>query len=87
MNDRNCCDDSLSDINETDLSIYKMILNENYFDELKLTDDIESSDGITISHNNKYATPEDWFMDMRSNIREKLFTDDNTLLNKRLRCV
>ena len=64
-----------------------MILNENYFDVLKLTDeDIESSDGITISHNNKYATPEDWFMDMNSNIREKLFTDDNTLLNKLMKC-
>ena len=64
-----------------------MILNENYFDDLKLTDeDIESSDDIVISNDNKYATPEDWFMDMNSNIREKLFTDDNTLLNKRLRC-
>ena len=63
-----------------------MILNENYFDDIEITDDdIKSSYGIAISHNNKYATPEDWFMDMRSNIREKLFTDDNTLLNKRLR--
>ena len=63
-----------------------MILNENYFDDIEITDDdIESSDSTAISNNNEYATPEDWFMDMRSNIREKLFTDDNTLLNKRLR--
>ena len=44
-----------------------MILNEDYFDDLKLTDeDIESSDGITISHNNEYATPEEWFADMKT---------------------
>ena len=44
-----------------------MILNEDYFDDLKLTDeDIESSDGIAISHNNEYATPEKWFADMKS---------------------
>ena len=44
-----------------------MILNENYFDELKLTDeDIESSDGIAISNNNEYTTPEEWFADIKS---------------------
>ena len=44
-----------------------MILNENYFDDLKLTDDdIESPDGIAISNNNEYATPEEWFMDIKS---------------------
>ena len=64
-----------------------MILNENYFDDLKLTDEvIESSESNAPSSYNKYATPEDWFMDMNSNIREKLFTDDNALLNKMLRC-
>ena len=53
--------------NEIDLSIYKMILNENYFDDLKLTDeDIESSDSTAISNNNEYATPEEWFADMKS---------------------
>ena len=67
--------------NEIDLSIYKMILNEDYFDDIEITDD-----DIDISNNNEYATPEEWFMDMNSNIREKLFTDDNTLLNKRLKC-
>ena len=64
-----------------------MILNENYFDDIEITDeDIESSADIAISHNNKYATPEDWFMDMKSNIRETLFTDDNALLNKIVKC-
>ena len=44
-----------------------MILNENYFDDLKLTDeDIESSEDIAISNNNKYATPEEWFADIKS---------------------
>ena len=44
-----------------------MILNEDYFDDLKLTDeDIESPDGIAISDNNKYATPEEWFADIKS---------------------
>ena len=39
-----------------------MILNEDYFDDLKLTDeDIESSDGIAVSLNNEYANPEEWF--------------------------
>ena len=44
-----------------------MILNENYFDDLKLTDDdIVSSDDIAVSHNKKYDTTEEWFMDMKS---------------------
>ncbi|MEE3416939.1 MAG: hypothetical protein VZR53_16425 [Prevotella sp.] len=39
-----------------------MLLNEDYFDDLKLTDDdIASSDGIAVSLNNEYATPEEWF--------------------------
>ena len=44
-----------------------MILNENYFDDLKLTDeDIESSNDIAISNNNEYDNPEQMFMDMKS---------------------
>ena len=44
-----------------------MRLNEDYFDELKLTDeDIESSDSIAISNNGEYDNPEQMFMDMKS---------------------
>ena len=44
-----------------------MILNEDYFDDIEITDDdIESSDSIAISNNNEYATPEEWFADMKS---------------------
>ena len=44
-----------------------MILTEDYFKDIEITDDdIESSDDIVISNNNEYATPEDWFMDMKS---------------------
>ena len=44
-----------------------MILNEDYFKDIEITDDdIESSNDLVISHNNEYATPEDWFMDMKS---------------------
>ena len=44
-----------------------MILKEDYFDDLKLTDDdIESSDDIVISNNNKYDNPEQMFIDMKS---------------------
>jgi hypothetical protein len=39
-----------------------MLLNEDYFDDLDLTDDdIESSDSTAVSLNNEYATPEEWF--------------------------
>ena len=38
-----------------------MILNEDYFDDIEITDD-----DIDISNNNEYATPEEWFMDMKS---------------------
>ena len=41
-----------------------MILNENYFDDLNLTDDdIESSDSTA---GDEYNSPEEWFMDMKS---------------------
>ena len=41
-----------------------MRLNEDYFDDLKLTDDdIESSDGIA---NDNYHSPEEWYIDMKS---------------------
>ena len=41
-----------------------MILNENYFDDLDLTDeDIESPDADSYD---EYATPEEWFVDMKS---------------------
>ena len=44
-----------------------MILNEDYFKDIEITDDdIESSDDIVISHNKEYATPEEWFADMKS---------------------
>ena len=44
-----------------------MILNENYFDDLNLTDeDIESSEVNASSSYNKYATPEEWFVGMKS---------------------
>ena len=44
-----------------------MILNEDYFDDIEITDDdIESSDSIAISNNNEYATPEEWFADMKT---------------------
>ena len=44
-----------------------MILNEDYFKDIEITDDdIESSDDIVISHNNEYATPKEWFMDMNT---------------------
>ena len=44
-----------------------MILNENYFDDLKLTDDdIDSSYDIAVSNNKEYDTTEEWFMDMKS---------------------
>ena len=44
-----------------------MILNEDYFDDLKLTDeDIESSNDIDISNNNEYTTSEEWFADIKS---------------------
>ena len=38
-----------------------MILNENYFDDIEITDD-----DIDISNNNEYATPEEWFAGMKS---------------------
>ena len=41
-----------------------MRLNEDYFDDLNLTDeDIESSDGI---NDDEYDNPEQMFMDMKS---------------------
>ena len=44
-----------------------MILNENYFDDLKLTDeDIESSEINASSSYNKYDNPEQMFIDMKS---------------------
>ena len=44
-----------------------MILNEDYFDDLKLTDDdIESPDDIAVSHNKEYDNPEQMFIDMKS---------------------
>ena len=44
-----------------------MILNEDYFKDIEITDDdIDSSDDIVISHSNEYATPEEWFADMKS---------------------
>ena len=44
-----------------------MILNEDYFDDIEITDDdIESSNSLVISHNNEYATPEEWFRVMKS---------------------
>jgi hypothetical protein len=44
-----------------------MRLNENYFDELKLTDeDIESSDAEISSSYDEYDNPEQMFMDIKS---------------------
>ena len=44
-----------------------MILNEDYFDDLKLTDeDIESSEANASSSYNKYDNPEQMFIDMKS---------------------
>ena len=44
-----------------------MILNEDYFKDIEITDDdIESPDDIDISNNNEYATPEEWFADIKS---------------------
>ena len=44
-----------------------MILTEDYFKDIEITDDdIESSDDIVISHNNEYDNPEQMFMDMKS---------------------
>ena len=44
-----------------------MILNEDYFDNLKLTDDdIESSEANASSSYDKYDTPKEWFVDMKS---------------------
>ena len=44
-----------------------MILNENYFDDIEITDDdIKSSDSIVASHNYEYATPEKYYNTMSS---------------------
>ena len=45
-----------------------MILNENYFDDLKLTDDdIQTSDNIyTALSDNEYSSPEQMYADMQS---------------------
>ena len=44
-----------------------MILNESYFDDIEITDDdIKSSDSIAISHDNEYATPENYYNTMSS---------------------
>ena len=44
-----------------------MILNENYFDDLKLTDeDIESSDAEASSSYDEYDNPEQMFIDIKS---------------------
>ena len=44
-----------------------MILNEDYFDDLKLTDeDIESPEAETSSSYDEYDNPEQMFIDMKS---------------------
>ena len=44
-----------------------MILNEDYFKDIEITDDdINSSEDDVPSSYNKYATPEEWFADMKS---------------------
>ena len=44
-----------------------MILNENYFDDIEITDD-----DIDISDNNEYATPEEWFADIKSRYTHRI---------------
>ena len=56
-----------------------MILNEDFFDDQNIEPELDSTDDIAPS---VLQNTEEWFMDMNSNIREELFTDDNTLLNK-----
>ena len=47
-----------------------MILIENYFDDIEITDDdIKSSNSIVTSHNNEYATPEKYYNTMSSKYR------------------
>lgn len=44
-----------------------MILNENYFDDIEITDDdIKSSNGIVTSHVNEYPNLQEWYMDVKS---------------------
>ena len=44
-----------------------MILKEDYFNDLDLTDDdIKSSDSIVASHNNEYANEKEYYNDMLS---------------------
>ena len=44
-----------------------MILNENYFDDIEITDDdIKSSNGIVTSHVNEYPNLQEWYMDIKS---------------------
>ena len=50
-----------------------MILNEDYFKDIEITDDdIDSSDNIVISHNKEYATPEEWFTDIKSRYTHRI---------------
>ena len=44
-----------------------MILNEDYFKDIEITDDdIDSSENDVLSSYDKYATPEEWFAGMKS---------------------
>ena len=44
-----------------------MILNENYFDDIEITDDdIKSSNGIVTSHVNEYPDLQEWYKDIKS---------------------
>ena len=50
-----------------------MILNEDYFDDIEITDDdINSSEDDVPSSYNKYATPEEWFADIKSRYTHRI---------------
>ena len=66
-----------------------MILNENYFDDIEITDDdIKSSDSIAASHNYEYATPEKYYNTMSSKYSHYMYlgikTDEHILTDSDL---